>query len=100
MEKRRGAKCPNVNCDREFLWDGCQDVYRTTEGEWCEQREILDEQTDEKDGIIVTMYQCPNCKTILGFSCNDPVWGGPVFNHPEWEGIDGDDWLDDEKYGV
>jgi hypothetical protein len=94
MEKefKKGAKCPG--CDWEWLWDGCQDGYTTPKGEWCESSGIFDEQPGEGDGIQVTMFQCPNCRIILGFSCNDPVYGGPVFNHPEWEHITGDDWLD------
>jgi len=84
-------KCPIANCQIEWVWDNHLVNYRQKEiGTFCRERVILNEQTDDKDGIIVTIYQCL-CGAILGFSANDPIYGGPVFNHPEWDQVDWND---------
>jgi len=68
--------------------------YREKEaGKFCKETTILNEQTEEKDGIIVEMFQC-SCGIILGFSANDPIYGGPVFNHCDWGDVD---WNDKEN---
>jgi len=94
---KTGAECP-CKCGEKFLWNNDMVWYETVNQEVCKEREIINEQTEDEDGIVVTMYQCPKCNAVLGFMCNDPKYGGPVFNHPEWEDIRESDWLD--KYHV
>jgi len=83
------AKCPNPKCDIVWQWGFCTDLLRKKgTGEFCEDIEVFKDKTvaSAKAEAEVRMFVC-DCGLILGFSAIDPIYGGPVFTHPEWNEV-------------
>ena len=80
------ANCPG--CKGNVTWDWCQDLY-VVGGKFCETIRCTKSEGDIKLDEL-SIFQCPECKTILGSSLliNDGYTA--EISIPEFEGIDWD----------
>ena len=86
---KTGAACPR--CNTHYVWDWCQDSYKTLDGKFCNLHTIAipeEERPRLNDAEEVQIHQCP-CGEVLLVALDDLF-----INNKAWKDID---W-EDEKY--